>query len=146
MEIFGHLCCLAKAFEGNTHIHICIHMYTRVKPCRIFPGGLRLSLMESLTIKTVLSLSIYLYLSICLLLIYYLFGVDPALLCFVVHPEDPASDFIHGCPLLCLSPLDKALMSRTQLETQYGRTHPLPSGSLNGSLQLASNKKHRHFC
>ena len=46
------------------------------------------------------------YLSICLcILIYYLFGVDPDLLCFVVHPEEPASDFVHGCPLsLCLNP------------------------------------------
>ena len=66
-----------------------------------------MSLMESLTIKTVLFpiyLSIYLF--ICLyILIYYLFGVGLALLGFVVHPEEPASDFVHGCPLsLCLSP------------------------------------------
>lgn len=121
-------------------------MYTRIKNlCRIFLRSSRLSLMESLTIKTVLSpyLSIYIS-SVCLLLIYYLFGVDPAfsVCCTSRRPCIRFHTWLSPLPLS--EPWIKHSCPRTQLGAQYSQATSFASGSLNGPA-AGSNKKHRTF-
>lgn len=99
--------------------------------------------MEALTIKTV---AFPIYLCICLSLSINLLSLwcRSCFAPFGCTSRRHCIRFPMWLSLLSLSEhtVGKALMSRTQLEAQYARTYPLPSGSLNshGSWQVIRNR------
>lgn len=119
-------------------------MYTHVKPCRIFPEASDCHGIFDYQNSGFPYLSIYvsIYLSLYInLLSLWCWSCFASFCCTSRRPCIRFPTWLS--PLSLSEPtVGKALMSRTQLEAQYDRTYPLPSGSLNGhgSWQVIRNR------